>query len=383
MKNTFILFLVALSFVCSSCNRTPSVEEPDVLKVELKETPVSVSDFFSKVEVIPLETSDSCLLARILRVRGSGDTTYILTQDYPTFRHITLMAFDKKGNYLRSIGRVGQGPGEYSQVYDAVISEQRNRVYMLSPSGSMYTYRLDGSFIDRKILPQKMNFQEIGLTPDGDLLTWSAQNKDDGACIMRLDADSAKLINEFWSDDFWLNWACRDMFYSYQGKAYFAPAFYEEVYELTSDSFRVAYRWDMGEQNINIAQYHFNSNPDTRREEDRRLNEYRETGKIAFNFTNQYQNGKYYYAQLLSLASKPKWKYTNLFYRKKDGAVFYFEKTREGIRIDPEVLTEDFMLCIVPTEELENYKSILPEEEYRVLSKRVEDDNPCVVKFYF
>lgn len=37
MKNTFILFLVALSFVCSSCNRTPSVEEPDVLKVELKE----------------------------------------------------------------------------------------------------------------------------------------------------------------------------------------------------------------------------------------------------------------------------------------------------------------------------------------------------------
>ena len=36
MKNTFILFLVALSFVCSSCNRTPSVEEPDVLKVELK-----------------------------------------------------------------------------------------------------------------------------------------------------------------------------------------------------------------------------------------------------------------------------------------------------------------------------------------------------------
>ena len=113
MKNTFILFLIALSFVCSSCNRTPSVEEPDVLKVELKETPVSVSDFFSKVEVIPLETSDSCLLARILRVRVSGDTTYILTQDYPTFRHITLMAFDKKGNYLRSIGRVGQGPGEY------------------------------------------------------------------------------------------------------------------------------------------------------------------------------------------------------------------------------------------------------------------------------
>ena len=52
MKNTFILFLVALSFVCSSCNRTPSVEEPDVPKVELKETPVSVSDFFWKLRTV-------------------------------------------------------------------------------------------------------------------------------------------------------------------------------------------------------------------------------------------------------------------------------------------------------------------------------------------
>ena len=144
MRDTFFLFFAALSFACISCSRTNPVKEPDILKVELKETPVSVSELFSKVEVIPLETSDSCLLATILRVLVSGDTTYILTQDYPTFRHITLMAFDKKGNYLRSIGRVGQGPGEYSQIYDAVINDQRKLVYMLSPFGSMYTYRLGG-----------------------------------------------------------------------------------------------------------------------------------------------------------------------------------------------------------------------------------------------
>ena len=139
----------------------------------------------------------------------------------------------------------------------------------------------------------------------------------------------------------------------------------------------------MGEQNINIEQYHFNSGPDTRKEEEERLREYRKTGKIAFNFTKQYQTDKYYYAQLFSMSSYPQRKLTNLLYRKKDGVVFYFEKTREGIRISPEVVTEDFMLCIVPTDELENYKSILSEGEYRALSKRVEDDNPCVVKFYF
>ena len=49
------------------------------------------------------------------------------------------------------------------------------------------------------------------------------------------------------------------MFYSYQGKAYFAPAFYEEVYELTSDSFRVAYRWDMGEYKYSTISFQFES----------------------------------------------------------------------------------------------------------------------------
>lgn len=79
MRDTFFLFFAALSFVCISCSQTNPVKEPDILKVELKETPVSVSELFSKVEVIPLEASDSCLLATILRVLVSGDTTYILT----------------------------------------------------------------------------------------------------------------------------------------------------------------------------------------------------------------------------------------------------------------------------------------------------------------
>ena len=105
MKNTFILFLVALSFVCSSCNRTPSVEEPDVLKVELKETPVSVSDFFSKVEVIPLETSDSCLIGNDPLIQIASDRIIVMTS------HQQCFAFDKQtGKFLHSIGHVGDDP---------------------------------------------------------------------------------------------------------------------------------------------------------------------------------------------------------------------------------------------------------------------------------
>ncbi len=50
---------------------------------------------------------------------------------------------------------------------------------------------------------------------------------------------------------------------------------------------------------------------------------------------------------------------TQIFYRKRMELSSILRR-HEGIRIDPEVLTEDFMLCIVPTEELENYKVSFP-----------------------
>ena len=44
---------------------------------------------------------------------------------------------------------------------------------------------------------------------------------------------------------------------------------------------------------------------------------------------------------------------------------------------------EDYMLMLMPTEELEKLLSLVGEEEQAKILRRVEDDNPCLVKFLF
>ncbi|MHC8469260.1 6-bladed beta-propeller, partial [Bacteroides hominis] len=44
---------------------------------------------------------------------------------------------------------------------------------------------------------------------------------------------------------------------------------------------------------------------------------------------------------------------------------------------------EDFLTCIVFNEDFPNYEKVLPPEEYQKLEERLEDDNPCLIKFYF
>ena len=71
----------------------------------------------------------------------------------------------------------------------------------------------------------------------------------------------------------------------------------------------------------------------------------------------------------------------NLFYRKEDGKSFFFEKTTEDIHFEPLAFNEDFLTCIVFNEDFPNYEKVLPSEEYKKLEERLEDDNPCLIKF--
>ena len=65
------------------------------------------------------------------------------------------------------------------------------------------------------------------------------------------------------------------------------------------------------------------------------------------------------------------------------GKSVFFKQTVEGIGLRPELIAEDYMLMLMPTEELEKLLSLVGEEEQAKILRRVEDDNPCLVKFLF
>lgn len=68
-------FISLLCMLLLSCNKQNSKTEQKILQVELSPKDLAASTLFKKIEVIPLETNEQCLLKTIGRVIEAGRFT--------------------------------------------------------------------------------------------------------------------------------------------------------------------------------------------------------------------------------------------------------------------------------------------------------------------
>lgn len=385
MKKCFYLLL--LTWILAACSSQTKETGDNVLKATLKETEVSLKDLFSRIEVIPLETNDTALMDHVHRIRKVNNKYYILNEDYPGFTYINILVYDVEGNFLHTIGKKGQGPEEYPWlIYDMDIDTEKDLVYMMSPSGMLYLYRTDGSFVRKMNMPEGLIYHGLQFLNSNQLLSWAGGTDIDNDAMSVLDADSAKLIKGLWRDHNDPNWDIIEFTYAYQDKIYFTPSIDRQVYEVTSDSLRIAYEWDFGEDNYDASSVRSRLEGLTIAEKDEKWNEMRKTGGVPYTLLKQGQTNKYYFTNVLGILGERDDKgyaknYFSLFYEKATGRSFYFKKTTEGLAIRPDMTTEEALYQLIPTEDLELLLPVLDETEKAKVMKRVEDDNPCLVKF--
>ena len=385
MKKCFYLLL--LTWILAACSSQTKETKNNVLKASLKETEVSLKDLFSRIEVIPLETNDTALMDHVHRIRKVNNKYYILNEDYPGFTYINILVYDVEGNFLHTIGKKGQGPEEYPWlIYDMDIDAEKDLVYMMSPSGMLYLYRTDGSFVRKMNMPEGLIYHGLQFLNSNQLLSWAGGTDIDNDAMCVLDADSAKLIKGLWRDHNDPNWDIIEFTYAYQDKIYFTPSIDRQVYEVTSDSLRIAYEWDFGEDNYDASSVRSRLEGLTIVEKDEKWNEMRKTGGVPYTLLKQGQTNKYYFTNVLGILGERDDKgyaknYFSLFYEKATGRSFYFKKTTEGLAIRPDMTTEEALYQLIPTEDLELLLPVLDETEKAKVMKRVEDDNPCLVKF--
>lgn len=371
MRYTIVVLVLLL---LSACNNSKSGINDRLLKVDLDEQNVSVNDLFERIEVVPLETTDSCLIIMPQKVNVADDKFYVFDEKAPA-----VYVFDEKGAFLSKVGKKGQGPGEYREIYDVIVNSEKGTINMLSPFGSVYVYNLKGDFIEEVYLPDKSNYQVMEDLNDDYLLTWTIPSFSDEAGISIISKDSMKVVKEYWRDKRLLNFQNPRVFHKFDGEVYFSTPFRNEVYAVSMDTLRVAYQWEFGDQNIEIDKYKFTYESDNAREEYALIVRYLRDSTIPYIMSRQYQNNDYYYAKLTF--GFRTWK--NLFYRKSDGKSLFFERTSEGIKVEPLLFTNEYIVCVLPYEEYSSYQSVLNADEYKKLSSRTEDDNLCLVKFYF
>jgi hypothetical protein len=153
MKKYFVLFI----FCCISCaynikkdtnekNKEQlssliyiKIEKPDIASLSC----LRLSEFADSVEYVQLETTQECLLPYYIggRTFVTGNLLFIMDLFY-------IYQFDiQTGKFLRSIGRVGQGPGEYLQV-NAVIDTIDRKIVVKSPGKTgLMMYDYEGKYL--------------------------------------------------------------------------------------------------------------------------------------------------------------------------------------------------------------------------------------------
>lgn len=149
-----ILFIVSLLLVVS-CNSKKATNEivveekgPQVINIEeaigKPSVDILLSEALNKLDVLPLETTQECLLSDIGNIQIMNDNIIILD-----FR-AGICRFSRDGKFLNKIGSRGQGPGEYLYPKNIMCDGKSNRICIQESDGrgdSFKWYDLNGRFI--------------------------------------------------------------------------------------------------------------------------------------------------------------------------------------------------------------------------------------------
>lgn len=158
---SFLMMILfsGLLFSCSEEQKTISLDKMKVVatKSEVGNSTVISCNFNKLTDHVNLPLSE--LVEDIKLVKLDKEDDALVSTSFTTVTdHYILVRnnkqnpyklFDKKGNFLRTIGSYGQGPYEYLNVYDDYIDEANNRIYILPwQTDKLLVYDLEGNALD-------------------------------------------------------------------------------------------------------------------------------------------------------------------------------------------------------------------------------------------
>lgn len=105
---------------------------------------INLSDIVESLDVVKMDNSQDALFTR--QWIHLSDNFIAVNDGSKDKRPAKL--FDKNGRFIGSIGGIGRGPGEYTDVYNILIDEETNSVYLTEmASNVIHQYDLSGKFI--------------------------------------------------------------------------------------------------------------------------------------------------------------------------------------------------------------------------------------------
>ena len=145
-RQFFFIYLVCT--LLSSCSDQNTTEITLMADLSPKESRPTWTELFSdRYEITPLETTSSCLIGQIDKIRKFRNHYYILSSNGKTIHH-----FDKDGKFVSSLNRQGQGPEEYPRIEDFDVCEADGKTEVwISDNKSLKVYDATDFSFKRKM----------------------------------------------------------------------------------------------------------------------------------------------------------------------------------------------------------------------------------------
>ena len=126
-------------------SRVVSAQGDTVVSCRVADVKVTItlplSDIVDSLEIIKLDNREEALM---------GNYALLMGEHYIGARYIgkPYKLFTRQGKFVCDVGAVGQGPGEYTNLYDSQIDEKHNRIYLLPwPDRKILVYDLKGNYL--------------------------------------------------------------------------------------------------------------------------------------------------------------------------------------------------------------------------------------------
>ena len=137
------VFAISLGFL--SCTKQANVDQGDMYVIPIQsvfetERSMKLSELVDTIEYLELKTPEGLIISTIRGVKQVED--FLLIQ-----ARMVLYKFTLNGDYVCTVGGKGQGPGEYTGVYDFDVNYRSRRI-VISDSGRTHYYDFDGNYLE-------------------------------------------------------------------------------------------------------------------------------------------------------------------------------------------------------------------------------------------
>ena len=146
MKRFCLLCCILQGWFWTSCNnQSPDSKEtglPYIIDFEQcisNARNIKISDIADTIELVELKTPEELPVSAIWQFISVGNYWFINARE-------GIFKFTDRGEYITKIGNHGQGPGEYTHLFDIAIDEDRKEVLLNTYKQLLY-YDWDGNYL--------------------------------------------------------------------------------------------------------------------------------------------------------------------------------------------------------------------------------------------